>query len=181
MVMFARSDQLEIKCEARPGTSHVRPHKTKDPIDGFVSVWGIDCPACERGHLKDDPHFARNRHRIPLTPDEQEEAEQAVRDAAAMDAQIKLMEARQRQQQYRELVATGELGASLDEPVITTSSEVVSASVPVNGEAPEPDPAASYRGLTVKDLRDLARDRGLPVTGSKDELVGRHAEYDRQP
>jgi len=65
--------------------------------------------------------------------------------------------------------------------VITTSSEVVSASVPVNGEAPEPDPAASYRGLTVKDLRDLARDRGLPVTGSKDELVGRHAEYDRQP
>jgi len=177
MVLFARSDQLEVKCEARPGTSHVRPRLTRDPDSDFVPTWGVDCPPCERGHLKNDPHWARTRHRIPLTPDEKDEAEQAIRDAAAMDAQIKLMEARQRSAHYKELLATGELDAGADEPVITGAEDTV-ASAPVVTETLQADPGASYRGLPVKDLRDLARDRGIPVSGSKQELIDRHIAYD---
>jgi hypothetical protein len=96
MVMYARSDELEIKCEARPGASHVRPHKTRDPESEFVAIWGIDCKPCESGHLKANTHWAKNRFRIPLTPDEEQEARDAIDDAARMDAQIKLMEARAR-------------------------------------------------------------------------------------
>lgn len=178
MVMYARSDELEIKCEARPGTSHVRPHKTKDPLDGFVETWGVDCKPCERGHLKTNPHWAPTRHRIPLTPDEQAEAEAAIQDAARMDAQIKLMEARERSRQYRELAASGELDQLAGEPVITTASDVVSGGHGEAGDELSADAGASYRGLTVKDLQSLARDRGLQVSGTKDELVARHTEYD---
>jgi len=177
MVVYARSDQLEVKCEARPGTSHVRPRRTKDPDSEFVPVWGVDCRQCETGHLKNDPHWARTRHRIPLTPDEKEEAEQAIKDAAHMDAQIKLMEARQRASHYRELLSTGELDAGADEPVITSAEDAVGSS-PVVTETLQADPGASYRGLTLKDLRDLAREREIPVSGSKQDLIDRHIEYD---
>lgn len=177
MVLYARSDQLEVKCEARPGTSHVRPRKTKDPDSEFVSIWGVDCAPCERGHLRNDPHWARTRHRIPLTPDEKDEAQAAIEDAARMDAQIKLMEARERASRYRELMASGDLDSGAEEPVITGTEDTLE-SAPVVTETLQADPGASYRGLTLKDLRDLARDRGVPVSGSKQDLIDRHIEYD---
>jgi hypothetical protein len=180
MVLFARSDQLEIKCER--GGSHVRPRRDPaDPQSDFIPIWGVDCKPCEGGHLRQDPHWSKSRHRIPLTPDEHEEAQAALKEAAFVRGQLELARARTEAQQYREMIATGELaGLNAEDVVITGASEVVSGGP---GGAPvttETDWGASYRGLPVKDLRDLSRDRGLAVTGNKADLVARLAEYDQQ-
>lgn len=182
MVMYARSDQLEIKCEAAPGASHVRPRRNPaDPESDFMPVWGVDCRPCEQGHLRDDPHWSRSRHRIPLTPDEEEEAQQALQDAARIDSQLKLIEARTRANQYRDAVASGELsGLTEDDIAVTTSADVVQAGPEVPAPRASADLGAPYRALTKKELSDLARDRGLPIAGTKAELVDRHAEHDRQ-
>jgi len=179
MVMYARSDQLEVKCEARPNTSHVRPHRA-GPDSDFIPIWGIDCPTCEKGHLKSDPHWSKSKHRIPLTPDEEAEAKHALEDAARMDSQLKLIEARARAEQYRSAVASGELsGLNDDDIIVTGPGEVVSDGSPAVPEDSRADLGASYRALTKEDLVSLARDRGLVVSGTKDVLVDRHVEYDR--
>jgi SAP domain len=41
---------------------------------------------------------------------------------------------------------------------------------------PEAEQAAALEGKTVEELRDLARDRGLKVSGTKDELLARLRE-----
>lgn len=181
MVMFARSDQLEIKCEAVPGTSHVRPRRDpRDPDSEFVGIWGIDCKPCETGHLSRDSHWAKNRYRIPLTPDEEDEARHALEDAARMDAQLKLMEARERQREYREAAAAGQLDglADPDDVAITTAADNRSPEGAVAVLTRPADVGASYRAMTVAELRTLARERGLPVTGSKTDLVARHTGYE---
>lgn len=181
MAMFARADVLEVKCEARPGSSHIRPKRDPhDPASEFVHVWGVECRPCEVGHLSQDSHWAKNRHRVPLTPDEELEAQSALQDAARMEAQLKLIEARERQREYRAAVASGQLDG-LDEPddvVITTGS--TSPDAPEGTGSPVADAGASYRPLLVKELRELARERGLPSTGSKSDLVARLVEYDNK-
>lgn len=179
MPMYSRSDVLEVKCEARPGTSHVRPRRG----DGEpIPVWGVDCPPCERGHLVKDPHWAKTKGRIPLTPDEKEEAEEAVREAARLDSQLKMIEARERLARVREYQESGELMAVSDEDVVVTTADDNrnDAGVPdkpaVSSSA---DVGASYRAMTKPDLADLARDRGMAVSGNKDDLVSRHVEYDQ--
>jgi hypothetical protein len=50
-------------------------------------------------------------------------------------------------------------------------------------DIPLPEPAAEpedYAGLTILALRDLCRDRGLPVAGSKAELVTRLTQHDER-
>lgn len=180
MAMFARADQLEIKCEL--GGSHVRPRRNPaDPDSEFVTVWGVDCSPCERGHLSTDPHWSKSRHRIPLTPDQEEDARAAMQEAAHVRNQLELIRARREAEEYRSLVATGEIaGLDPDEVVITGSSEVVSPGSGDVSVTTETDWGASYRALGVKDLRDLSRERGLPVSGTKAELVDRLAESDQQ-
>lgn len=180
MVMFARSDELEIKCEAVPGTSHVRPRRDPhDPDSEFVGVWGIDCKPCETGHLARNPHWAKNRHRIPLTPDEKEEAQRAIEDAARMDAEIKLMEARERAATYRDALASGRLDSMPpDDMAITTAADNRSGEGAVAVLTRPADVGASYRAMTLAELKKLARDRNLPVTGSKTDLVARHVAYE---
>lgn len=181
MVLYARADQLEVKCDAAPGSSHVRPRRdARDPHSDFVRVWGVDCPPCERGHLRQDPHWAKSRNRIPLTPDEEAEAQAAIADAARLDAQLKLMEARERASQYRQAAADGRLDGLEDPDDVAITTGSTPASPPVVTETLRADPGASYRAMTLPELRKLARDLGLPVTGNKSDLVARHVEYATQ-
>ena len=50
-----------------------------------------------------------------------------------------------------------------------------------SGESSDPadDGPADYASYPIRILRDLVRDRGLPVAGSKAELVTRLEEHDR--
>lgn len=45
---------------------------------------------------------------------------------------------------------------------------------------PEAQPAAGFEGLTVEELREEARARGIAVSGTKAELLGRLADSDQQ-
>lgn len=145
-----------------------------------MPVWGIDCGPCEKGHLKNDPHWSKSRHRIPLTPDEEDEGKQALADAARIQAQLEMIRARKERQEYQAAVASGELaGLNDDDVAVTTASDVVSSEPSVPSPRASADLGAPYRALLKKELSDLARDRGLPITGNKDELVERLTEYDR--
>lgn len=46
------------------------------------------------------------------------------------------------------------------------------------GESPEGSNGADYSSLTVDELQDELRDRDLPVSGNKDELIARLQEAD---
>jgi hypothetical protein len=52
--------------------------------------------------------------------------------------------------------------------------------LPVDDEG-EPEPAGDLEGLTVEQLRDLVRARGLPVSGTKAELVERLSPQASEP
>ena len=178
MVMYARSDVLEIGCRKVPGTSHVRPRKTNgEPIP----VWGVDCPPCEVAEAS-NPQWSKSRYRIPLTPDEEEEAEEATRMAEAALQQQQLAMARQAALAAQQARFGGALEPETDpeDMAITTSADNVTAAGGVEaGTAPQRDIAADYAALGKTDLKELARDRGLPVTGTKDELVARHVQFEQ--
>jgi hypothetical protein len=179
MVMWARSDALEIGCRKVPGTSHIRPRKENgEPIP----VWGVDCPPCEVAEAN-NPQWSRSRFRIPLTPDEVEEAAEAVQMAEAALQQQQLAMARQAAlaAQQARLGGALEPQADPDDVAITTSDSNVDAAGSVEGAPPagQRDIAADYTALAKTDLKELARDRGLPVTGTKDELVARHVQFEQ--
>lgn len=175
MTIYARSDILEEGCRAYPGTSHVRPRKASgEPIP----VWGIDCPPCEQ-ILSADPRWSRTRFRIPLTPDEQEEAEEATKMAEAALHQQQLMLARQAMEAAQQ-VRFGNLEPTVPDGdlVITTAADNVSGRSAAVPAAAKRNPAADYGGLTRAELAGLCRDHGLPATGTKAELIARLAEHD---
>lgn len=175
MTIFLRSDLLEFPCRKVPGTSHVRPRKANgDPIP----VWGVDCPPCEVAEAS-NPQVSRSRHRIPLTPDEEDEAREAQKMAEAALHQQQIMLARQAAEAAQS-VRLGGLEPTLDadDVAITTSADNVSGDTGRPAATAPADHAASYTPMTKADLVELARDRGLPVTGTKAELVRRHADHD---
>jgi hypothetical protein len=72
----------------------------------------------------------------------------------------------------RRLAAAGQveiLGA--EEPA--SEEPATAAAEPAAVEEPVPTSHSRYEDRTVTELRDLARSRGLPVTGSKDDLITR--------
>jgi hypothetical protein len=180
MVLFARSDVIRVN-PGGCGNPHQRPVKSRDPDSGeetYVSTWGIDCPACER-ILHDDVQWSKSRFRIPLTPDEIEEQkdlkEQA--DAAAERARMQ----RARDDAAAAMAARG-TQSDIDpaDMAITGPEGSGGAYVNAEGQSVAASSAADYNALSKAELKDLARDRGLPLAGTKDDLVVRHVEHDNK-
>jgi hypothetical protein len=77
----------------------------------------------------------------------------------------------------RKLAAAGQVEIVDDESkpvgVDETASEEPVAAEPAAVEEPAPASHSRYEDRTVTELRDLVRSRGLPVTGSKDDLITR--------
>jgi hypothetical protein len=88
---------------------------------------------------------------------------------------------------FRDLAARGLVGIAGDDEDVDEESEPVetaddddtaTSSTPAEDgydaiAKPYGKPADTYDNRSLADLRELARDRGLPVSGTKDELITR--------
>lgn len=178
MTLFAREDIQSVSVSPDVGgcgNTHRRPRKSNGP----VKVWGIDCQGCE-AHLAADPAWSRDRFQLPKSPDQEVEDERAVARAEAAEAQARVLLARQQMDNMR-LQTPLVLDINEDDIAITGDEvdSVDGASSPQTDRPTRVEAArGDYRAMTVPDLKDLARDRGLPVSGTKADLVDRHAEHD---
>lgn len=178
MTLFAREDIQSIAVPTGVGgcgNTHRRPKKAGIP----VKVWGISCPGCE-STLGADPAWSRDRFQLPKSPDQALEDERALQRAEAAEAQARVALARQQMDQMR---LTQPLTPLIeDDDIAITGDEVDGvgdASSPQTDRPTLVDAArGNYKAMTVPDLKDLARERGLPVSGTKTDLVDRHAEHE---
>jgi hypothetical protein len=172
MTLFARQDILAHQ-STNTGHTHRRPAK-KDGTP--VPVWGIDCPDCE-AELEGHPAWARSRYKIPLTPDEQEEA--ALAQAAAEQAM------HQQQLMLAQHATIQQMAARNAAPQVADEDFAISTGDD-SGEDGGDDPAvtdvegADYSAMTKNDLKELARDRGLVLSGTREDLLARHLEHDQK-
>jgi len=170
MTLYARND-IQLHYDPENGHRHSRPTKG----DGTpVPVWGISCPDCER-KLSTHPAWSPSRYKIPLTPDEQQAAEDE-RDAA-----------QRAMQQQQMLLAQAAFNAQMAAKGAVPEDNPDDIAISTDPEPETPadlatkavlSQASDYEVLTKTDLKDLARDRGLPVSGTHAELVTRLAEFD---
>lgn len=164
MVLYARND---IQTHLGPnGHRHARPIKG----DGTpVPIWGIDCPPCElllQGH----PAWAPSRYKIPLTPDEQDDLEDAK---AAAEAALHQQQMALAQQALIAQMAAKNAQPDIDPEDVQVTSETTNP-VPADPASSGPEVAASDLAVLSKaDLKDLCRDRGLPVSGTTQDLINR--------
>lgn len=180
MVLYARNDIQSVSVPQGVGgcgNEHKRPAKS----DGSpVPIWGIDCPGCEN-HLNNDVHWSRSRYRIPLTPDEEQEAQEAKELAQAAMQQQQIQVARQMAEAA--LVARGAVPEIDPADIAVTGSEAVPGSPEAAGGQRDrgalvESAKANYAALGKQELKELARDRGLVLSGTKEDLVARHAEHE---
>src|SRR5580692_124310 len=114
MVLYARND-INAHHDTNTGHTHSRPRKD----DGTrVPIWGIDCPLCERA-LSGNPAWSSSRYKIPLTPDEEQEA--ADSKAAAEQAM------QQMQMQLAHAAMVSQAAARNDRPDINPDDLVISS------------------------------------------------------
>jgi len=45
---------------------------------------------------------------------------------------------------------------------------------------PSPEPASNYAKMTVKTLKSILKERGLPLSGKKQALIARLVQFDQQ-
>jgi len=176
MVLYARQDILSVAPSGGCGRSHNRPILSEDD-DGeitYVPVWGINCKPCE-SILNDDVQWSKSRHRIPLTPDQVQELADAKEEA---ERTLQL-------EQLRKIREDAQLRAQ--QAAVATSDEVAGVAPVITGREDGPSggsanstgsTAADYGALSKTDLKDLARNRGLPVGGTREDLIARHVEHD---
>jgi hypothetical protein len=172
MTLYARQD-IQLHMSGATNHRHRRPTKQ----DGTpVPVWGIDCPSCE-AELDGHPGWARSRYKIPLTPDEIEDAETA--QAAARQA----LHMQQLALANQALVA--QMTAKNIEPEIPDGDLAISSSSEMDDDddaatSVEGSSSADYSAMNKNDLKDLARDRGLVLSGTREDLIARHVEHDQK-
>jgi len=171
MVLFARND---IRSFHNPASNHTHSRPAKG--DGFVPLWGIDCPPCEAA-LTGNPAWSPSRYKIPLTPDEALEAADAKAAAEAAIHQQQLMLA---QQGVMAALASKNIGPEInpEDIAITSETDEPSPSVEAPAGPNRETMKADYRVLSKPDLKDLAKERGLAVSGTVDELIDRLVDSD---
>ncbi len=196
MTLYARSDLTLVALSPAHGgcgAPHARPVTHGAP----AATWALDCPACEQ-HLRSDPHWAVMPSEVPETPDEvkiREDAEKrGQRDTQDQMRSAILSLAESHEKLPAQLVdAFAAVGAYLGGRAESVScpqghQQTVTAKfcgecgTPMGGINPadlpvvqlgDVPPPAELVKMTVADLRVLAADRGVAVSGSKSDLIGR--------
>jgi len=201
MTLHARSDLVSVavsKDHGGCGATHTRPVTHGSP----VKVWVLSCPACEN-HLRGDPNWAVDPEEIPETPDEvrlRESQEKRGEKNIASSLQASIASLASSQEGMQKLMAimttalagvnpevtkaiaslTGSpteespVGATNDNPTGVASpnrTQVAGVRVVEDGDPRDDQPDLSK--LTVKDLRALAKDRGVADTGNRAQLIER--------
>lgn len=184
MTLFARSDVAGVSVSVDLGGCgqfHGRPVVNGKP----ARLFAIACPGCESA-LRADPCWTPHRWEIPLTPDEEREAE-------ALEKQAELLLQRERAEQARELSrrVAAEHNNSDDEPLVLVGpGQPATQGTPERSTTPEPrtpppppsvtsedlakaDETMPLSKLTVLQLRIRCREAGLGQAGSKKDLIDR--------
>ncbi len=196
MTLYARSDLTLVALSPAHGgcgAPHARPVTHGAP----AATWALDCPACEQ-HLRSDPHWAVMPSEVPETPDEvkirEDSEKRGQRDTQNQTREALLSLAQSHEQLPAQLVeAFAAVGAYLGSRADTAACPLghpqaptakfcgecgtpMASTTPTDlpavelGEVPSP---AELVKMTLPALRSLAADRGVAVSGSKSDLIGR--------
>lgn len=173
MTLYARSD---IATVAIGGVNHT--HRRPMRQDGTpVKRWSLECDECEPA-LADDVLWSKNKFKIPLTAEEEEETKRLNEEANAAIERERIAAARalaegvnRRQDESADdeddkPATSDKIGGDQDEDDQTDTSKV------------EP---VDYSKMSYPQLQKAAKERGLDATGKKEALVERLAEYDDRP
>ncbi|GAA4626885.1 hypothetical protein GCM10023196_036960 [Actinoallomurus vinaceus] len=182
MTVYARSDVSGVSIPPELGgcgEHHRRPVKDGTPLKLFA----LACPPCERA-LAGNPQWSAHRWEIPLTPDEEREAEALERQSERLLQQERNEAARERS---RQIAALNNGGGQDDEEVVVVGGQAP-APLPESGGDPAPpssgqdqtslqlaaeDDAVDLSTLTINQLRVKAREAGVGQGGSKKDLIER--------
>lgn len=171
MTLYARSD---VQAVALGGVDHT--HRRPLRKDGTpVRRWGLDCATCEP-MMDDDNLWSKQKHRIPLTVEEEQEI-QELNDAANAALERERIAAAKA---LAEGVAKHrENGGDEDDP----DDEPFDADAEMRATASKdatPAVQIDYAAMQYNDLNKLAKERGLEVGGKKPELVERLERHDAE-
>lgn len=172
MTLYARSD---VQAVALGGVDHT--HRRPLRKDGTaVRRWGLDCATCET-MLDDDNLWSKQKHRIPLTEEEEQEI-QELNDAANAALERERIAAAKALAEgvakHRE--SGGDEDDDEDEPVNSDDDKKPAPEV----SQPRNEPQIDYHQINYNDLNKLAKERGLEMGGKKDELVERLERHDAE-
>lgn len=181
MTLYARNDIIRVSVPGGCGNPHTRPASGKLGPDGetlLVQVWGINCPPCET-HLNDDVQWSKSQYKIPMTPDEEQDAED---ERTRHEAALRYEQTRMARESYdrRSREAPESVQAVDPTEIAVTGPESASVSPESVGGVPAASNAGDYGALDKVALKNMARNRGLSVSGTKDDLIARHLEYDQK-
>lgn len=191
MTLYARSDLCYVAVSADHGgcgEGHARPVIAGAP----AKIWGLECPACE-DHLRSDKLWSPLVTTIPETTDEKNaredvekrgSVEQAQSVATALNQLAKLGDLPAVLGQFMQFMTTGAIApaapaAPLVADIVATPEPAV---VPQIEAAPVPDvphmetsdasaQAPDLDAMTTNDLRELAKQYGVPITRSRDDQI----------
>lgn len=169
IVLYSRSDVVGVGVPADGGGCgifHSRP-----VIDGApAKLFAIDCPPCE-AYLKTrlPDQWTQNRWDIPLTPDEEREAELLEAQARRLQETRTATETREAVQEIKASKAAEEAALAAVPP----PERPTGPSGPTSEDLARDDETADLAGLTVAQLRIKAREAGVSQAGSKKDLIAR--------
>jgi hypothetical protein len=191
MTIYARSDLAAVAVSADHGGCgeiHCRPIVAGAP----ARIWALTCHSCE-DFLRHDSLWSAQATTIPETLDEENtrkdvekrgSVEQAQGVADALGQLAKLGDLPAILGQFMQYMTTGTIAPAA--PIGAPSADIVAtpepASAPQLPAAPEtaPEPvvvernvteAANYDLMSTTELRDLAKQSGVPITRSREDQV----------
>jgi hypothetical protein len=170
MTLFARSD---VQAVALGGVDHT--HRRPLRKDGTpVRRWGLDCDVCE-GMLDDDNLWSKQKHKIPLTEEEEQEIKDLNDAANAAMERERIAAAKALAEGVGRRRESEEDEDEDDDPVDPDDDKNKQEQDP-----PAPAVVINYAEINYNDLNKLAKERGLEMGGKKDELVKRLEQHDAE-
>lgn len=187
MTVYARSDVASVAIPpdlGGCGERHSRPVKD----DGKPArLFALACPPCESA-LAGNPQWSAHRWEIPLTPDEEHEADMLERQSERLLQQERAEAARERGRQV--MARNSGLGEDEEPVVVVGQGQQTAPTEPTPGPEEDPEPPAKPQDdksaelaeeddkidlhtLTLNQLRVKAREAGVGQGGSKKDLIAR--------
>lgn len=191
MTLYARSDLCAVSVSPDHGgcgATHTRPLIAGAP----AKIWGLECPACE-DFLRSDKLWSPLVTTIPETTDEKNaredvekrgSVEQAQSVATALNQLAKLGDLPAVLGQFMQFMTTGAIApaapaaplvadiVATPEPAVVPQIEAAPVSdVPHTETSDAPAQAPDLDAMTTNDLRELAKQYGVPITRSRDDQI----------
>lgn len=176
MTLYARSDvqTVAVSPDLGCGKAHTRPNR-KDGTP--VRTWELDCARCET-QLEDDAQWSKSRYNVPLTAEEQAELEDLNKRAESIAATERIAAARE----VARTVVEKQQGPDDYDPDDEPVDDEDAGEGEHEDDGGEDDSGGGGQSddlddLSRKDLNALARDAGLNIKGTRDEVIARLRQH----